>query len=623
MKRKPNHQPLSKKQYPHKKQQKQHSKQKQQYTSKQENDSAKRIEEEIEQIEKVGRVIPDEEKENEEDIFEDIHIEQETDISEIPNDISDDCQSFTFLSRPFEEAMNKKEMKQLEKTEEVVIQSNFDFKTPKTTKTGRTKSIPIPLWKEFEEFLSANELELNDIEKRELYMMREYSDCYIIRHMTDEQLAIHRLITTLHIACHLREIRLLRLKHTFEHQANPENELQRDMGLVKPTVLCLFPFKSPAITFIKTVLSLYGEEFQQNIQNEERFAKEFEDVQPEIKTLKPREFYQIFEGNNEDHFRVGVKFGKNGVQFYANFYECDMIIASPLGIKMFIANSTNGEGQDILSSIKLLYIQSIDTMEMQNISHVIDIMKCINKMPKKQHSTDIRRVYEHEIEEKNQFYRQTIIYSRYVTPLTNSVIRMCSNNHQYQITERTIKGTLSNIIRTIPITFYKYHATTPMNSPDERYDYFTKKFITSYSDGIKSKTLFYIPSYFDYLRIKQYLIEENVRCICLCEFSSDRAISSARSRFYHDDDWEFLVITERFHFFNRFKIKGIKHLLFYEIPTATHYVPEFINMINGNVNDASVHILFNHMDKLKIRSVCGDERAAYLMTMSQDKHTYV
>ena len=73
-------------------------------------------------------------------------------------------------------------------------------------------------------------------------MMREYSDCYVIRHMTDEQLAIHRLITTLHIACHLREIRMLRLKHTFEHQAKPEIEYQRDMGLVKPTVLCLFPF---------------------------------------------------------------------------------------------------------------------------------------------------------------------------------------------------------------------------------------------------------------------------------------------------------------------------------------------------------------------------------------------
>ena len=50
---------------------------------------------------------------------------------------------------------------------------------PKTTKTGRINSIPIPIWKEFKEFLSANELELNDIEKRELYMMREYSDVII------------------------------------------------------------------------------------------------------------------------------------------------------------------------------------------------------------------------------------------------------------------------------------------------------------------------------------------------------------------------------------------------------------------------------------------------------------
>ncbi|BFU19749.1 hypothetical protein EHI8A_162370 [Entamoeba histolytica HM-1:IMSS-B] len=584
-----------------------------------EHDSLDKIKHEVSNIEKVGRVIPDDEIDERDDIFEEVKIEEEENLSQIPTDIQDDCNSSHFLQRPFEEAALKQPLKIIEKNENYQIQSNYEVNEIITKKNDRPSSVPISFWKEFKDFLKVNELTLNDLMIKEFNGLRNYSDTFIIKHMSDEEFALHRLLTTLHIACHIREIRLLRMKHTFEHK----EEQIRDMGLVKPSVLVLFPFKTPAIIFIKTLLTIFGNQFQQNIANEERFAQEFRDVPLEIKTMKPKEFYQIFEGNEDDCFRVGVKFGMNGVHFYSNFYESDLIIASPLGIKTFIAKSNNGEGQDILSSIKVLYLESIDTMEMQNISHLIEIIKKCNKIPMKQHATDIRRVYEHEINEKGGYYRQTIIYSRYQTPLLNSVIRLCLNNHIIQISERTIKGTLSQMIRTIPITFYKYKATTPMNSPDERFEYFTKIFLQGYSDGIKSKTLLYIPSYFDYLRIKQYLNTENFRCICLCEYSSTKAISSARSRFYHEDEWEFFVITERFHFFNRFRIKGIQHLLFYEVPTPTHYVAEFINMIPGSVNDASVHILYNHMDTSRLRSLVGDERAAYLMTTEQNKHTFV
>jgi len=47
--------------------------------------------------------------------------------------------------------------------------------------------------------------------------------------------------------------------------------------------------------------------------------------------------------------------------------ECDIIIASPLGIKM---QSEREESTDLLSSIEVAVVDVIDVMQMQNWDHV-------------------------------------------------------------------------------------------------------------------------------------------------------------------------------------------------------------------------------------------------------------
>ena len=47
--------------------------------------------------------------------------------------------------------------------------------------------------------------------------------------------------------------------------------------------------------------------------------------------------------------------------------ECDIIIASPLGIKM---QSEREESTDLLSSIEVAVVDGIDVMQMQNWDHV-------------------------------------------------------------------------------------------------------------------------------------------------------------------------------------------------------------------------------------------------------------
>jgi hypothetical protein len=102
------------------------------------------------------------------------------------------------------------------------------------------------------------------------------------------------------------------------------------------------------------------------ITNKKRFYDEFSDKNVEKKEVKPEkidiissgmifsllkldfyskffylcleEYDELFGGNVDDFFRIGMSISKKTLKLYTDFYSSDLIIASPVGLKSIIGS---------------------------------------------------------------------------------------------------------------------------------------------------------------------------------------------------------------------------------------------------------------------------------------------
>ncbi len=102
-------------------------------------------------------------------------------------------------------------------------------------------------------------------------------------------------------------------------------------------------------------------------------------------------------------------------------------------------------------------------------------------------------------------------------------------------------------------------------SPEDRFQYFTSKILPDFKKDMMYHTLILVPSYFDYVRVRNHFNATDLDFAEICEYTKDKKIAMARDLFYHSEK-HFLLYTERAHFFRRFMIKGIRHLIFYQPP---------------------------------------------------------
>ena len=133
-----------------------------------------------------------------------------------------------------------------------------------------------------------------------------------------------------------------RIAHSSTNSSSDTLPEIRDQGFTRPSVLVLLPFRSWALRWIES-FTTHTPKPDCQIENYSRLLNEYALPSDTVDKLSsspagtyPPDHVEMFRGNVDDSFRIGVKYTRKSVKLFANFYQCDLIVASPLGLRMSI-----------------------------------------------------------------------------------------------------------------------------------------------------------------------------------------------------------------------------------------------------------------------------------------------
>lgn len=92
----------------------------------------------------------------------------------------------------------------------------------------------------------------------------------------------------------------------------------------------------------------------------------------------------------------------------------------------------------------------------------------------------------------------------------------------------------------------------------------------------------------------------------------------ARARSYFADGRRrVLLYTERAQFYNRHRIRGVKDILFYQLPEHPQYYLELTNLLEEESTPgaelASATVVYSRFDALRLERVVGADRARTML----------
>lgn len=394
----------------------------------------------------------------------------------------------------------------------------------------------------------------------------------------------------------------------------------RDQGFTRPKVLYLLPTRQSCVRMVNMIISLCEPEQQEN---RKRFEDSFVETPCNYTGTKSADFRELFEGNNDDMFRLGLKFTRKTIKYFSQFYNSDIIFASPLALKMTIKGLAKKKGDyDFLSSIEIIIVDQVDALLMQNWEHLEYIFDHLNLQPKETHGCDFSRVRNWYLDNNARFYRQTIALTSFNTPEINTLFFNKSKNWAGKVkVNPSYTGLIDDLGFKIKQTFSRLDSTSFATDPDVRFTYFTSAIIPSLTRHLEETrgTLIFIPSYLDFVRLRNYFsmsqATSELSFGSISEYTSAQDAARARSHFFTGRH-KVLIYTDRAHHFRRYQIRGVRKIIMYSLPDNPIFYREIIggyftrSFKEGELipEDASVRVIYSKWDILKLERIVGTTR---------------
>ncbi|KAH9774282.1 U3 small nucleolar RNA-associated protein [Citrus sinensis] len=276
-----------------------------------------------------------------------------------------------------------------------------------------------------------------------------------------------------------------------------------DRGFTRPKVLILLPLKSIALNVVKRLIRLTPDAHKVNVEHIDRFCDEFgtkkeeedkddDDASQNIRGTrksnsqksKPSDYQILFGGNNDDNFSIGIKFTRKSIKLYNDFYTSDMIVASPINLH-------------------------------QNWSWLIEVVEQLNRIPSKQHGTDVMRIRQWYLDGYSRFYRQTVLLSYHPNPEINAFFNHHCANYQGKVKLACeYKGVLPKVLLNVRQIYERFNADSIAKADDARLEYFTKKI-----RGIQNLIIYSLPERKEFYPEIVNMLEGSHNMTCTVLFS--------------------------------------------------------------------------------------------------------
>ncbi|XP_014229058.1 digestive organ expansion factor homolog [Trichogramma pretiosum] len=476
---------------------------------------------------------------------------------------------------------------------------------------------------------------LTQLQKELFSVMNQYQDLlYCQRNFNNESQI--RYIYCLHAVNHILKTRTKILHHNAKIQKAKLSDMSeipdeyRDQGLVRPKILILVPFRHSCLKIVELLISIFiGEDKGGSVINKSRFMQDFggNEISLPKRNPKPEDYELTFKGNTDDTFKIGISITKKALKLYSDFYSSDIIISSILGLRMTIgAEGEEDRDFDFLASIEMLIMDQMEVFLMQNWDHLIHVLDHLHLQPKSSHNTDFARVRSWCVNGWSKYYRQTLMFSSLKLPEINAIFNKRCHNYagKVRVVNPVLSGTINQVLVPFPQYFQRFDVRNHSKAIDTRFEFFISKILPEFKETIMNHTLIFVPSYFDYVKLRNYFRKEELSFGQICDYTPDSKVARARDMFFHSEK-HFLLYTERYHFFRRLKVKGIRHIIFYSPPTFPHFYSEMCNLMqegylnpkSGSTSNMKITTIYCKYDALQLSSILGNEMAGKIINANK------